>query len=121
MSAAPPATPASTRPAAIGAVLGSRSSAAALRSNVLAELSRGGQVVLDFTGLRATQGYVDELIGQIVLDEGPAALKRIALRNCCDELQAIVRFVVQDRASQYRSRQQGLLATANENGPPRAR
>lgn len=82
----------------------SRRKATALREQVELALATGpgALVVLDFEGVFATQPFVDSMLGVLVLRHGPGALERIVLKACCLDTKATVRFVVNDRAGQFR-------------------
>ena len=81
--------------------LGMRHVAVPLRLQIQHILSEGRDVSIDFTGVSATQSFVDELVGHIILNEGPEVLRRIVFKNCSDDTRAMLRFVTADRASQY--------------------
>lgn len=61
----------------------------------------GAEVVLDFSGISATQSFVDELIGVLILRHGPDILSRIIFKSCSDDVRAIIEFVAADRCDQY--------------------
>lgn len=80
---------------------GSRSRAAECREEIERALARGLPVELDFDGVEATQSFVDELVGVLVLRRGPAVLQQLKFRRCSDNIKAIIRFVAADRAEQF--------------------
>ncbi|MDA8450629.1 STAS-like domain-containing protein [Acidovorax sp. NCPPB 3859] len=80
--------------------LGSRPRAAELRAKIEAALDQGNDVVVDFGGVDATQSFLDELIGVLVLKEGVEALKQVTFKKCSPDVKAIIGFVVSDRARQ---------------------
>jgi hypothetical protein len=80
---------------------GSRSGAAVYRQQIEDALDRGFDVSIDFAGVAATQSFIDEMIGVMVLQRGPAVLSSIRFKQCSDDVKAIVRFVASDRAAQY--------------------
>ena len=76
--------------------------AAPLREKLEVALAQQGtEVVLDFTGITATQSFVDELVGVLVLRHGPDVLARIIFKGCSDDVQAIIEFVAADRCDQF--------------------
>jgi hypothetical protein len=82
---------------------GSRAAAVPYRESIEAALEDGKpEVIVDFTATEATQSFVDELIGVLVLSHGPDVLRSVKFRGCSDDLKAIIRFVVSDRAEQYK-------------------
>lgn len=81
--------------------LGGRTRATEWRQQLLEQLNTGSLLELDFEGIEATQSFVDELIGVIVLERGPDVMKRFRFRRCSDDMKAIINFVVSDRAAQY--------------------
>jgi len=83
-------------------MVGSRMAAAPVREELEITLAQAGaEVVLDFSGISATQSFVDELIGVLVLRHGPDILSRIVFKGCSDDVRAIIEFVVADRCDQY--------------------
>ena len=87
--------------------LGMRSSATPFRMEIERYLDCGNTVSIDFGGKEATQSYVDELVGALVLKRGRTVLSQISFQNCSDDLRSIIKFVVSDRVHQVRQ-----LATA---------
>lgn len=92
------AGPSQKRPA-----LGSRPAAVPYRERIENTLDAGGEVIIDFSGVEATQSFVDELIGVVVMRRGATSLSQISFRGCSTDLKAIIRFVVSDRALQRAS------------------
>ncbi|MBK9161632.1 MAG: STAS-like domain-containing protein [Nitrosomonadales bacterium] len=85
-----------------GHMVGSRMAAAPVRDEIEIILAQvGAEVVLDFSGISATQSFVDELVGVLVLRHGPDILSRIVFKGCSDDVRAIIEFVVADRCDQY--------------------
>lgn len=85
-----------------GHLVGSRLAAAPLREDLEVALAQqGAEVVLDFSGITATQSFVDELVGVLVLRHGPDVLARIIFKGCSDDVRAIIEFVAADRCDQY--------------------
>jgi hypothetical protein len=83
-------------------MVGSRMAAAPCREDLEITLAQvGAEVVLDFSGISATQSFVDELVGVLVLRHGPDILSRIVFKGCSDDVRAIIEFVVADRCDQY--------------------
>ncbi|MBL3589160.1 MAG: STAS-like domain-containing protein [gamma proteobacterium endosymbiont of Lamellibrachia anaximandri] len=87
-----------------GHLAGTRAAAAPLRLRAEEILSSGGDVVLNFRGVEATQSFIDELIGYLILSQGPSVLERIVFRHCSENLRAIIEYVAADRCDQYLKR-----------------
>lgn len=51
--------------------------------------------------LTATQSFIDELVGVLILRHGPDILLRMVFKGCSDEVRAMVEFVASDRCDQY--------------------
>ena len=83
--------------------LGSRAPAAALRQKLEAALDAQETVTIDFEGIEATQSFVDELVGMLVLKRGPSVLQSLKFRRCSNDMKSIVQFVLRDRAAQFTS------------------
>jgi hypothetical protein len=88
-------------PLVSGRLAGMRLKATPVRKQVELALCDGETVELDFAGVDATQSFVDELVGLLVLERGPEVVQQLRFKNCTSELQAIVRFVISDRAEQF--------------------
>ena len=86
---------------ALGSMIGMRSSALPIRLRVEHALGAGQEVVINFTGVAVTQSFVDELLGALVLRDGPGIMQKIVLKGCSEEARGIIRFVVSDRAEQF--------------------
>lgn len=93
-----------------GKALGSRPQAVPLRSEIEAALGAGEKVVLDFNGVEATQSFVDELFGVLVLRDGPAVLSSVTFKRCSPNLKSIVNFVASDRARQHAHQRKNAIA-----------
>lgn len=78
-----------------------RTTAATLREQVEIALGQGNEVVFDFSGVEATQSFVDELIGALILRQGPDILNRLIFKSCSDDVRAVTEFVAADRCDQY--------------------
>jgi hypothetical protein len=59
------------------------------------------EVALDFSGVEATQSFIDELVGVLILKHGPDILDRLIFKACTENVRAIVEFVAADRCDQY--------------------
>lgn len=88
-------------PLATGRMAGMRSKATPVRERVERAIEAGHIVELDFAGVDATQSFLDELVGLLVLEHGPSIVRSLKFRNCNDEVKGIVSFVVADRAEQF--------------------
>jgi hypothetical protein len=84
-----------------GHMVCSRSTAIPLREEAELVLARGYEVVFDFSGVAATQSFIDELIGGLILRRGLEVLERIVFKSCSDDVRAIIEFVAADRCDQY--------------------
>lgn len=83
--------------------LGTRSAAVPLRQQVESALrNTGGDICLDFDGVTVTQGYMDELLGVLILRYGPSLLERIAFKACSADVQAVIQFVANTRGRDYK-------------------
>lgn len=82
--------------------IGSRLRARELREELERLLVRADEVVLDFTGMKsATQSFVDELVGVLVLKYGPAVVARMVFKGCSNDIKEILGFVVSSRAEDF--------------------
>ncbi|MBH3349836.1 STAS-like domain-containing protein [Pseudomonas putida] len=81
-------------------MLGMRSSATPFRKEIERCLDSGNTVSIDFEGKDATQSFVDELVGALVLQRGRVVLSKVSFKNCSDDLKLIIKFVVNDRVQQ---------------------
>jgi hypothetical protein len=86
---------------AIGRMFGMRSSAVPIRKTIEHALSEGEEVVVNFTGVEVTQSFVDELLGALILRDGPEVMQRLVLKGCSEQTRGIVKFVAADRAEQF--------------------
>ena len=84
-----------------GHLVGARSTAAPLREQVEEALAQGAEIVFDFSKVEATQSFIDELIGVLILRHGPDILGRLIFKSCSDDVRAIIEFVAADRCDQY--------------------
>ena len=84
---------------------GTRSAAFSSRDLIENFLDEGAsKVLLDLSGVEGTQGFVDELVGRLVVERGQTVVARLGFRNCSDNMKALIRFVLSDRAEQVRNR-----------------
>lgn len=79
---------------------GMRASAVPYREQVESALNASRDVTIDFGGYEATQSFVDELIGSLILRYGRGVVGRLVFENCPEEVKGIIRFVARDRISQ---------------------
>lgn len=86
---------------AIGRMLCMRSSAIPIRKTIELALEKEREVVVNFTGVEVTQSFVDELLGALILREGPEIMQRLILKGCSEQTRGIVKFVAADRAEQF--------------------
>lgn len=82
--------------------LGGRFRARELREEIDVLLAHTNELVLDFTGMKsATQSFIDELVGVLVLKHGPDVVKRLIFKSCSDDIKAILKFVVTSRTEDF--------------------
>ncbi|SRR5712692_424069 len=87
--------------------IGTRYVARELRQELEKLLARSQEVVLDFSGMvSATQSFIDELVGVLILDQGPDTVNRLIFKGCSDDIKALLHFVVTTRTEDYRSQKQ---------------
>lgn len=84
-----------------GRLVSARATAAPLREQIECAALRGEEVVLDFGGIQATQSFIDELVGNLILRHGPDILERIIFRACSEDVRSTIEFVAADRCDQY--------------------
>jgi len=89
------------KPYAHGRMVGTRAAAIPVRNQAEEVLLANREVVVDFTGIEATQSFVDELLGVLILRHGCDILQRIVLKGCSDDVRAIIEFVASDRCDQF--------------------
>lgn len=85
--------------------LGTRFRARELRSDLEELLENRTEIVVDFSHFEATQSFIDEFIGQLVLRRGDTFLDKVLFKGCSEDLKAIINFVVSDRLTQFYSLQ----------------
>jgi hypothetical protein len=76
-----------------------------MRGELEALLDRHENVEVDFTGLNATQSFIDEMIGVLVLRYGASILQRLSFKGCNEDIQTILHFVVSSRLADHDSSQ----------------
>ncbi|MDP2370286.1 STAS-like domain-containing protein [Rhodoferax sp.] len=86
---------------AIGRMIGMRSSAVPIRKTIELALQNEREVIVNFSGVEVTQSFVDELLGALILREGPEIMQRLILKGCSEQTRGIVKFVAADRAEQF--------------------
>ncbi len=84
-----------------GHLAGARAIAKPLREKVEESLDLGMEVALNFSGISATQSFIDELIGGLILRRSPDILDRLIFKSCSEDVRAIIEFVTADRCDQY--------------------
>lgn len=84
-----------------GHLVGARATAMPLRVQVEEALAQSIEVVFDFSAVEATQSFIDELVGVLILRHGPNVLDRLVFKSCSDDVRAIIEFVAADRCDQY--------------------
>ncbi len=81
--------------------LGTRYSARSLRQNLESALADYDEITLDFDSIAVTQSFIDELLGVLVLKNGPEIVRRMIFRGCSKDVKEIIRFVIGSRTSDY--------------------
>lgn len=79
-------------------MMGMRHAALPLRDRIEGALARGEEVTVDFSGMEATQSFIDELVGVLVAKHGLEVLKHLVFKGCSRDVQRIMQFVVADRS-----------------------
>jgi hypothetical protein len=82
-------------------LLGTRFIAKSIRESIEEALSHPDDAEVDFSGVEVTQSFIDELLGPLLLRWGPQLLTRLAFRGCSENAQAVIRFVVAGRLSEF--------------------
>lgn len=85
-------------------ILGTRHSAKKIRRLVCENLSSDGKAVIDFQSVTLTQSFADELIGPLILEQGPAVLQKLAFKACSEDARAVITFVVSQRLRDFNDR-----------------
>lgn len=83
---------------------GIRDTAVPYRDQIEQLLPSVDSIVIDFGHKDATQSFVDELIGALVLRHGAQVMSKLVFEKCNSEVKAIIRFVVLDRIQQLSTR-----------------
>lgn len=81
--------------------LGTRYQGRPLRAELEAALARHEEVSLNFSGLNVTQSFIDEMIGVLVLKNGPRILGKLVFEGCSEDVKSVIQFVVDSRVSDY--------------------
>lgn len=81
--------------------IGIRALAVPIRLEAERVLRQGREVVLDFSGVGVTQSFVDELVGAVILRQGPDVLSKIIFKGCSEDVRDILKFVTADRSEQF--------------------
>lgn len=85
--------------------VGSRCRARELREELEGLLFPANELVLDFTGMvSATQSFVDELVGVLILKHGPDIVRRLVFKGCSENIKEIISFVVSTRSDDYQKK-----------------
>jgi hypothetical protein len=81
--------------------IGIRALAVPIRVEACQAIAQGEDVIFDFSGVGVTQSFVDELIGSVILKEGPTVLSKMVFKGCSVDVRAILKFVTADRSQQF--------------------
>jgi len=96
--------------AKVRAFHGSRASGQLLRMELEQALQAEDRVTLDFTGVGiATQSFIDELVGVLILEYGPEILRRLSFKGCNEDIRAVIHFVAASRTEDFLSRQKKIV------------
>lgn len=97
--------PAFILPSKEGSDFGSnRYEAIPIRKQLESFLIEQGSATIDFHQIKkATQSWVDELLGRFILQEGVVFLQRVKFKNCTPVMQDIIKLVITDRVQQHES------------------
>jgi hypothetical protein len=83
---------------------GSRERALKIRDELRTMIELEGSATVDFANVHPTQSFVDELIGVLILENGPEVLSKLRFANCSRDVQSILHFVANDRIEDYERR-----------------
>ena len=81
--------------------LGTRYTARPLRQELENMLAEHYEVTLDFSAMSVTQSFIDELMGALILKNGPDLMKRMSFKGCSNDVKEIIRFVIGSRSKDY--------------------
>ena len=81
---------------------GARSRSKSYGREIKSAFTSGESVELDFSGVDATQSFVDELIGRYVLELGPEILSRCSFKGCNEDMVEIIKLVISARLSDHK-------------------
>jgi len=87
--------------------VGSRFRERELREEPEQLLGRVDEIVLDFTGMKsATQSFVDELVGVLILKHGPDIIQRMVFKGCAEDIKEIIGFIVSSCTDDFKRKNQ---------------
>ncbi len=86
--------------------LGTRFLARPLRQQLETALEEHRNVTIDFSTISVTQSFIDELMGILILKNGPDLISRIAFKKCSTDVKEIIRLVIGKRINDYRKTHQ---------------
>ena len=81
--------------------LGTRYIARELRQQLECALDEHHRVTLDFSAVSVTQSFIDELMGVLILKNGPSLIARLAFKGCSRDVKEIIRLVIGRRSKDY--------------------
>lgn len=87
----------------VKSIYGSRASAFKLREHLETLLKSNedfNEVSVDFCNQNATQSFVDELIGVLILKYSPTIIKNLIFKGCNQNTRSVIQFVIIDRSNQ---------------------
>lgn len=85
-------------------LLGTRFIAKRIRKEIESALAAHQNISIDFKGINVTQSFIDELLGPIVLQEGPLLLEKINFKECSENAKAVIQYVLSARMADYLNR-----------------
>lgn len=81
--------------------MGTRDRALKIRDEIEALLRQGQDVEINFSNVAISQSFADELIGVLLLKNGPDILNKLVFKDCSESVKAAIEFVVADRYDQF--------------------
>lgn len=81
--------------------IGTRECAAHVRSVLVNALDQGEEVVLDFSGVRPTEDFIDELVGPLLVEHGESILPHLIMKSCSNDIKINLQHVVSHYLEQH--------------------
>jgi len=86
--------------------LGTRFMARPLRQQLENALDEHRNVTIDFSTTSVTQSFIDELMGTLILKNGPDLINRLTFKECSTDVKEIIRLVIGKRVKDYNTSHQ---------------